>query len=256
MNPTVVVDVGNTRIKWGRCAADRVVEMASLQNDDEAAWRQQLVDWKIAPAMRWVLSGVQPLQRDKLRDWLVFQGQKVIVIDSLRQIPVCVDVEYPDKVGLDRLFNAAAFNAVRPADSAGVIVDAGTAVTVDYVDATGIFRGGAILPGRSLMANALHDYTALLPLLNTFDRVPGPTARILVPAPATNTLAAMSMGITEAVLGGIERLVKGYSVEAMGPCQVILTGGDSVLADYLTMPMRLWPEMTLEGIRRSVLTHE
>ena len=252
MKPAVVVDVGNTRIKWGRCAENRVVEMVSLPHDDEAGWRQQLMDWKIAPATTWALSGAQPAQRDKLRDWLVGQVQKVIVIDSHRQVPVEVAVEHPEKVGMDRLLNAAAFSAVRPPDTAGVIIDAGTAVTVDYVDAAGAFRGGAILPGRHLMAKALHDHTALLPLLDKFACAPGPAQSTLLSAPALNTLAAMSTGITEAVLGGIERLVKGYSAQTKGPCEVFLTGGDSVLADFLTMPVRHWPEMTLEGIRRVV----
>src|SRR5215475_10891325 len=148
MNPAVVVDVGNSRIKWGRCAENRVAEMASLPHDEESAWQRQLDAWQIAPGSTWAVSGVQPQVRTRLVEWLERLGAKVIVLESFHQllIPV-IAVEHPEKVGLDRLLNSVAVNSVRAPDNAAIIIDAGTAVTVDYVDAAGAFLGGAILPG-------------------------------------------------------------------------------------------------------------
>src|SRR5262249_57902512 len=81
-----------------------------------------------------------------------------------------------------------------------IIVDAGSAVTVDLVDATHAFRGGAIFPGLRLMAQALHDYTALLPLIESKESNP-----IL---PGTSTPDAMAAGIFWAVAGGVKALVR------------------------------------------------
>ena len=252
MIATVVVDVGNTRVKWGRCAGDQVTEMASLPHGDETAWQAQLDAWRVAAGSTWALCGVHPRQRDQLSDWLTRRAQRVLVLDSFRQLPVRVDVDHPDKVGLDRLLNAVAFNGVRKTDEAGVLVGAGTAATVDYVDSEGVFRGGAILPGRRLMARALHDHTALLPMLGD-DRVE--------PGPGKNTESAMRLGITSAVVGAIERLFQDYSSRTTGSCRLFLTGGDApylstFLGAYLTTPEQLWMKMTLEGIRRSAASRE
>lgn len=255
MKPDIVVDVGNTRIKWGRCADDRVIEMASLAHDDENDWRRQLADWQIPSGSIWGVSGVQPAQRDRLCTWLAGQGHKIDVVNSYRQLPLRIEVDHPDKVGLDRLLNAVAVNEVRSPEAGAFIVDAGTAVTVDYVDAFGTFQGGAIFPGLRLMAKALHDYTAMLPLVDDMFQP--------LQFPARNTEDALRAGIVQAVVGGIHRLTA-----SRRDCQLFLGGGDASLLFtqvssqpllnsqplriWPEMTTRNWPEMTLEGIRRSV----
>jgi type III pantothenate kinase len=243
MNPAVVVDVGNSCIKWGRCAGDRVAEMVSLPHDDEAVWRWQLEAWKITANTRWVVSGVRPRQRERLQDWLVCQHQQVALIDSCQRIPLVVHVDSPENVGLDRLFNAVALNSVRPPNAAGIVVDAGTAVTVDYLDAAGAFCGGAIMPGLRLMAESLHRHTALLPLIDGFDAAA---------MPAKNTEDAMRMGIESAAVGGIDRLI--HQLDAPN-ASLFVTGGDAgffAARSSLAGRLQVWPEMTLEGIRASV----
>src|SRR5687768_11315485 len=113
MKPAVVVDVGNTRIKWGHCADDRITKMASLAHNDDDAWQRQMTAWQIPASSVWAVSGVQPKQRDRLCAWLAGQGHETVVVNSYRQLPLHIDVDYPDKVGLDRLLNAVGVNAVR-----------------------------------------------------------------------------------------------------------------------------------------------
>src|SRR5262249_12000791 len=112
MKPAVVVDVGNTRIKWGKCAEGRVSDMASLPHDDESAWQRQLDAWQIAPGSSWAVSGVQPQVRTKLLQWLERREAKVLVLESYRQLPIIIALEHPEQIGLDRLLNAVAVNAV------------------------------------------------------------------------------------------------------------------------------------------------
>src|SRR5437763_574301 len=163
--PDVIVDVGNARIKWGLCGAAAVTAVAALPPDDPAAWQGQLDAWRLAGPLRWTVSGVHPARRQRLADWLVARGDVVDVVASPERLPLRTALPQPEKAGIDRLLNAVAVNGRRRPAAAAVIVDAGSAVTVDLVEGHGVFQGGAILPGLRLMARALHDYTALLPVV-------------------------------------------------------------------------------------------
>ena len=124
-------------------------------------------------------------------------------------------------------------------------MDAGSAVTVDLVDEQGVFRGGAILPGLRLMAQALHDYTALLPVVH----IDGDAAM-----PEASTVEAIRAGVVAAVLGGVERLIASVERTA-ADLQVFLGGGDGeLLARRLARPAEYWPLMTLEGLRLTART--
>ncbi|MBL8798403.1 MAG: type III pantothenate kinase [Planctomycetia bacterium] len=255
MKPDLVVDVGNTRIKWGRCEKGAIRELASLPHDDPAAWQAQLAAWQLSGPRAWAVSGVVPKRRDQLIDWLRTQGQQVCLLDRAVQLPLQVGVPAPDRVGIDRLLNAVAANhrlqRSRKPGSHGkpaVIVDAGTAVTVDLLSPEGAFVGGAIFPGRRLMSLALHQHTALLPLVQNTQGNPPPVGE--------DTTAAIVAGVHHAVAGGINQLLK-WQLGSRYPRvnyptapAIFLTGGDAPLLQHsIDDRARLWPEMTLEGIR-------
>ena len=243
MSGPIVVDIGNTRIKWGLCSSEQVWSVASLPPDDANAWDKQWHDWKLERVQEWIVAGVHPKRRDALVAWLEKRCDSVRLLISAKELPIQVEVEQPDKVGIDRLFNAVAANRRRQEHVAAILVDAGSAVTVDYLDGNGTFRGGAIFPGFRLMASALHEHTALLPIVEMDESV-------LVPG--TSTIPAMQAGIFHAVLGGIERLIAEYQHRYPTPFEVFLTGGDAPrLAPRLHHHAHLWPEMTLEGILHS-----
>jgi type III pantothenate kinase len=240
MKPICVADVGNSRIKWGRCRDGAIAESVSLPPADPEAWQQQLEVWKLSKASSWAVSGVQPQQRDQLTEWLRQLGAAVQMLDHYQQLPLRVLVDHPDQVGIDRLLNAVAANTRRPAGAPAIIVDAGTAITVNFIDETGAFRGGTIAPGLRLMTQALHDYTALLPLVEL--------ARPNPPVPGTSTRAAIEAGVFWFAVGGIEQLV---SQSPFGKAPVVfLAGGDALLLEKaLRFSTIVWPEITLEGVR-------
>jgi type III pantothenate kinase len=241
MKPHVVVDVGNSRIKWGRCSPDAVVETVSLPPDDPAAWQQQCERWGLASPSQWVLAAVQPARFAQLAEWLRQQGEQIRVISDPRELPLRTLLAEPEKAGIDRLLDAVAANRRRKAGRAAVIVDAGSAVTVDWLDETGAFAGGAILPGLRLMAQALHDYTALLPLIEPPRDVP--------PLPGEATIPAMEAGVFWAVAGGVKAMIDLYQTQATKPLEVFVTGGDAPLLHRVFLKAVLWPAMTLEGLR-------
>jgi type III pantothenate kinase len=254
MNASVVVDIGNSRVKWGRVSANAVADAVSLPADDSAAWQAQLDRWDLHQPASWLLAGVNPEGKDRLVAWLRDRGQRVTILDDWKRLPLTVRLENPERAGIDRLLIAVAANARRAPHTAAVVVGAGTAVTVDWLDADGAFCGGAILPGFHMMARALHEHTALLPLVE----VPG----ALPPLPGDSTPAAMQAGVFWSVAGGVEALIDRMIERTQQTPQVSLTGGDAGLLNQALRVDRssskwtaiVWPWMTLEGIRLTAET--
>ncbi|MBI1918918.1 MAG: type III pantothenate kinase, partial [Planctomycetes bacterium] len=182
----------------------------------------------------------------RLRDWLLAQGYGVVLLERAEQLPLVTRVVAPHRVGIDRLLDAVAAKRRLPAGQPAVLVDAGSAVTVDWLDESHTFCGGAIFPGFRLMAQSLIDYTAFLPLV---------TIRELVPAlPAADTVPALETGIFHAVVGGIEKIVHSLAARSAVPPALFVTGGDGALlhkALDTPIPAVFWPDQTLEGVLAS-----
>lgn len=142
--------------------------------------------------------------------------------------------------GHDRLLNAlAAFDMMREACA---VIDAGTAVTVDFVDGAGVFQGGAIAPGARMQLNSLHAGTATLPEVE-FAAPDG--AEVY----AKNTRQAMLHGVYFGVRGMVRLLAERYAESFGAYPRVIATGGDApVLFDGDEFVERVVPDLTLRGI--------
>ncbi|MCS7021153.1 MAG: type III pantothenate kinase [Gemmataceae bacterium] len=245
MTPDVVVDIGNSRLKWGRCQRGRVTEMVSLPLDQPQAWEQRRQNWKLPQPCRWAIATVNPPAADRFCLWVRQYGDAVHVLDDPALLPLQLGVDEPRRVGWDRLLNALAAHCLAAPEPAAVVA-VGTAMTVDLIDGQGVFRGGAILPGPRLMADALHRHTALLPALDLTEL---PTAA----APGTNTSEAIRAGIRAALVGGAFLLVHQYA-ELVGPLWVFLTGGAlGQLSQWdfgsRFRATRYVPTLTLEGLR-------
>ncbi len=257
MNVDIAADVGNSRIKWGVCAKQGITVSASLPPGNPAAWEKQIKDWGLTGSLKWAIASVNPGNLEGLMDWLLSRGDKVGLATRHDLLPLDVRVDSPERVGVDRLLNAVAANSrlqrnvENQVTKAAVIIDVGTAVTVDYVSPDGAFQGGAIFPGRRLMAAVLHDHTALLPLVVGTEADPSPVGK--------NTTAAIEAGIHHAVAGGINQLISCQIGSFLFPhgihpdlSAIFLTGGDAAfLQNSIDNRAILWPEMTLEGLRLS-----
>lgn len=247
MTPDVVVDIGNSRLKWGVCRAGRVADVLRLPLDDAAAWDAALARLPPRPAVRrWAVASVNPPARDRFLAWADGHGRAAAFDDHTR-LPIRVAVDHPEKVGIDRLLGAVAAKAMVPPGVPAVTVDVGTAVTVNLIDADGAFRGGAIFPGPRLMARALHEFTAKLPLVE----LTGPSADR---GPGQNTAAAIRLGLESAVVGGVFAIVNHF---AAAVCRarpwVFLTGGAHHVIDGQVpldaAAVERVPALNLEGIR-------
>ena len=239
MKPDIVVDIGNSRIKWGRCDGGRVVRVSTL-GDDSAEWDGEI--GTDSGRLKWAIASVHPDRRDRFRQWIESRGDAVRSLDDFRQIPISNSIRQPGSVGLDRL---CACLAARELFGPGplLVVQAGTAVVINYVSTAGEFLGGLILPGFHLMAKSLAAGTAGLPQVDFDEPMTG--------YPGQSTAEAIRNGITLSISSVISSSRHLYQRDyGTGKLKVVLTGGDSdLLANLIRPPLELAPALTLEGIR-------
>lgn len=246
MTPDVVVDIGNTRLKWGVCHAGCVTDVIRLPLDEPGAWDMALA--KLPPpqsvARQWAVASVNPPALHRFGVWAYPHGGTV-AFETHADLPIRVEVDEPGSVGLDRLCGAVAAKAMVPAGTPAITVDVGTAVTVNLIDADGVFRGGAIFPGPRLMARSLHEHTAKLPLIDVVEIPSG--------SPAKNTAEAIRAGVYSSLIGGVHGCVSTFADECPVPPWLFITGGGSRLFDGYRTPavaeVRHVPALNLEGIR-------
>lgn len=250
-----VIDAGNSRIKLG------VLEPLCPGASELPACRESrgvpcgtsidvglLCDLMEPSAMPGFISGSNPREIERIvRDWPSEFPTPVVILDRGR-FPLRIDVDYPDKVGIDRLLNAVAANAVRRAGQHAVIISSGTATTVDYVSAAGHFCGGAILPGFDLCARALHQYTALLPLIQMDSVLDSeiPPAEL-----GRNTQAAITSGLYWGHVGAVKELMQRLMLAGDPHVEplILLTGGAAPLLEpHLPTIVRHEPHLSLQGL--------
>lgn len=252
MTPDVVVDIGNSRMKWGRVFGGRVAEAVAFAHDDAVGWKRQCELWGLTEPTRWALAGVVPRALRRFESWLAGRGMAAAVVtndlfidDELYEFTTAV--EEPNVIGVDRLLTAFAAWRQTPSGASAVALNVGTAMTIDFVEAEGLHRGGAILPGPHLMARSLHEYTAKLPMVPTDPELP-----VLIWG--ENTESAIELGIANAILGAADQMVWDWASRRSVPPRVFATGGDVgyfrgfvFTADVDGFVID--PNLTLEGIR-------
>lgn len=138
-------------------------------------------------------------------------------LSSRCRLPITIDYGTPGTLGADRIAAAVGARELH-SDRNLLVVDAGTAVTYDFVTADGTFRGGNITPGMKMRLDALHRYTARLPLLDVpqsidHDRVLG-----------KNTAEAMILGCVYGIVGAVS-----FYMSKLRDTSVVLTGGNARL---------------------------
>jgi type III pantothenate kinase len=145
--------------------------------------------------------------------------------------------------GIDRLLNASA--AWELCNQACIVIDAGTCVTVDFVDGDGTFHGGAIAPGARMQLNAMHLGTSSLPEVD-FE----PPLR---EAFGKNTAQAMLQGVFHGIQGMVRQLSEQYAARYGAYPRIIATGGDSeVLFKDDELIEQIIPNLQMQGIAVSV----
>jgi len=200
---------------------------------------ERLADMATDPAKSVIVASVNPPALKRLRRIARNAGAALLVAGEDFPIPMKTDVDRPERVGTDRLLESLA--AYRRLGRECIVVDFGTAITVNAVRADGTFAGGAIFPGLAMMVRALSDGTALLP------EIPPPSAAPLV---GRNTEEAISVGVLRGAAGAVAGLIDAARQVVGGQAPVILTGGAAeAVADLLPADCRtIAPNLVIEGL--------
>lgn len=186
-----------------------------------------------------ISSVVPPLEAAWSRGICKYLGIEPMVVSSELDLGIKVGYETPAEVGADRLVNAVA--AVHHYGCPVIIVDFGTAVTLDYVTSNCVYLGGAIAPGLLASIEALFGKTAKLPLVTL-----EPPKRVV----GRSTSESMRSGILIGYAGLIDGLVDRMSQEQKETPKVIATGGHAeVVARWSSRINTVDSNLTLEGLR-------
>jgi len=247
----LVLDVGNTRLKWRMAGYEGRVAHA------QEGWETQLIEaWQALAAPSAVFAGSvasEPLnQRVAACVRKLWPHLSIVGLHS--QASCCgVRIQYaePQRFGVDRF---AALVAARTefADSALIVVDVGTAITVEVLDAAGLHRGGLIMPGLRLLNTSLMQGAFQLPKNHE-------PVDILRCAPQHETRLAVSAGALCMVRGGVAHAVEQVLHEVTDVADIILTGGDQALLEStafaaLKLTLHRRESLVLHGLER--MAHE
>jgi len=228
-----VLDAGNTRIKLA-CFQNDQLDFVKTFSYEQLA---ELSEWnnQILPKAT-LISGVV---NDHRLDNIASHFNSPWMFDRNDPLPVDFsNYRTFQSLGVDRIANAIA--AAHAAPGASLVIDAGTCIKYDLVDAQKKYCGGAISPGIQLRFKALHDYTDKLPLITDYN-------------PATPMIGAtsnesMMSGVIHGAIGEITHFIEHYT-QQYPQLTIFLTGGDAILFDNaLKSSIFVDQNFTLKGL--------
>jgi type III pantothenate kinase len=246
----LVLNLGNSRLAMGAFAAGQLTSVRHIPHTLQSDWPAAMADvWKQVGDLEDVaIAGASvnpPLQAEIEQAVLKATGKQIEWVGREIDLPIKVLTDNPKETGVDRIVNIAA--AHESMGKACVVVDAGTAITIDACNDNGDFLGGAIAPGANLMLQSLHDKTAQLPAVQF--RVPtGPFG--------TSTETAMLQAAYHGIRGLVKELTEQYATALGEWPEIIATGGDAPrLFENWELIHAIAPDLTLYGIALAYTNH-
>jgi type III pantothenate kinase len=246
----LAVDVGNTQTHLGVFDGDVMKREWRASTDpartgDELAlmFRQflKLYDLEFSAFDGVSICSVVPRLTQELRDMVErYFGFQALIVGPGIKTGIAVRMDNPREVGADRIANAVAAHAMFEKEPV-VVVDFGTAITVDAVSAAGEYLGGAIAPGIDTAAAGLYSATAQL-------------RRVELIAPpeviGKSTVQAVQSGLVYGFAGMVDGLVEGVTKELGGDARVVATGGLApTVIEHCHRIERFEPMLTLLGLK-------
>jgi type III pantothenate kinase len=230
----LLIDAGNTRLKWRLATRDAVIAEGLGEFDGEL-----LSGFPAANLVRRISVSTVAAEprRQGLTEYLEARFSVPVVYHwaESRRGELVNAYEEPHRMGADRWH--AMYAAWLQNRRGFVVVDAGSAVTVDFVDDAGRHRGGYILPGLQMMLRSLKTDAARI----LFDGLPASDT-----APGTTTGECVHHGVSWLLQSATERLR--VDAERMGVQRVFVTGGDAGFLLQLGLKADYRPDLVLDGL--------
>lgn len=221
----LVVDIGNTFTKLGFFDHDELVHTEILE--DQSLWSKYKQE-----ADHILISSV--------RGEVFEQEKHVMYLNAQTSVPVNIKYKTPQTLGADRLAGVIGAKVLYPNENC-LLIDCGTCITFDFIDAENNYYGGSISPGLEMKFKALSNFTAALPLVQKKSEA------ALIGDTTENSILS---GVINGTVAEIEQMIRNYS-HKYEPLKVILTGGDSnFFESKLKAPIFVQPKILLIGLNR------
>jgi len=196
----------------------------------------------------------KPAEEQLAKLWLEKRPQDEIRSLSYPDFPLTLNIDSPETVGLDRLACAvAALEWLKQDTTSGdvIVVDAGTAITVDRITREGAFEGGAIFPGLKMQFASLATRTNQLPEVKLPETAENASNTEPIQQIGKNTTEAIQTGVFWGVVGAINKQVANMS--GRDDVHIVITGGDAPrLRVHLQQQCTHLPYLALRGIALAV----
>jgi len=245
----LTIDVGNSRIKWA------VINQGVIKEHGEAGYSENSFENVLSSMGMPVLKNVsisfvaQPDLKLKLQRWLIARGSvsPFFAKTLAKQRGITNSYRQPENMGVDRwlaMIAAYALCEIDNNDDAVCVIDCGTAITLDVLDASGRHTGGLILPGFQVMVGSLISSTGNI---NTPDSLL--YSEDLNSGLATSTHESVTKGCTRLVNEGVSGIVKSCEKNIAGRFHCVVTGGDGEwVAKALAYDNTYNPYLVLQGL--------
>jgi len=232
----LIIDQGNTSAKIALYEQDAEVYATETKDDLFAVLTLLLGKYSINQA---ICSSVAD-ENTGIDTFLNRYIKKTIVLNRNTPLPVRLLYKTPETLGYDRLAGVVGANFLQP-DTPCLVIDAGTAITYDFVDAEGNYFGGNISPGLQMRFNALNTYTARLPLVKKEGDLP---------YLGVSTETAIRSGVILGLVAEIDGYISGLKEKYPG-LFVFLTGGDTFfLVEKLKNVIFADTKLLIKGLNR------
>jgi type III pantothenate kinase len=242
----LAIDIGNSFVKCAVLDESRVLGREAVatklrDGTDQIYNLVRRVSGTVLTLEAAIISSVVPaLTEGVIRAVQNHAGIEATVVDCHDRFPFELGVASPESVGTDRL--CAAAGAVGLKRRSAIVIDAGSAITVDVVR-NGVFLGGIIGAGPSIALRALHDHASQLPLIDLSGEV------TVFSKSYDTTRAAMTLGASVGSVGAIREAVRYLEASIGAKPQKYVTGGfGQLLSTRLPRSWKVDPDLTLRGL--------
>lgn len=242
-NDILLLDIGNTRLKWARLKGETFLPGDELLHAGQLDVEKLThISLDVLPDHVVAACVAGNNSEHLLREWVQQKLQRELDFVTAEQQMLGVINAYadPTQLGSDRW--AAVIAAHQQWQGNLCVMDAGTALTLDLIQSDGRHLGGYILPGLGMMQRCLLDGTEI-PVSKDSVKLASNTRT------GDSTIRCISNGALQAACGMVERTIMQFEQQCQETVQCILTGGDSQhLADNLTIPCVIEPNLVLRGL--------
>jgi type III pantothenate kinase len=242
----LVIDIGNSRTKLAVFNNRQISHLETSGFPDIAALDRLITDFQVSNS---ILSSVgndaEPLEG------LLRQKTNYIRFSAKEQRSVTLTYQTPHTLGLDRLAAIIAAQALYPKQNC-MVIDAGTCITYDAIDAEGVFSGGSISPGLNMRLKAMHSFTGRLPIVNADDGFSGWQGE--------DTVTAMISGAQNGLFYEVKGFIENYRLH-YPELRILLCGGDANFFDtrlkssIFAHAFKTEPHLVLIGLNEVIYQH-